>query len=140
VLFRSKIIIASRFRFYSFFFSHLQTALAYHIGQYLQLRILFMPSILYTSDLILRYIKTKLKMRYTLREVLKPLAKRMKKTSVGFYAKCSGRFTRKERAAKHTYRSGKLPLGSSSVPITYSFGTVALKYGAVGLKIYLCVK
>lgn len=51
--------------------------------------------------------------------------------------KASGRFTRKQRAFYKVYKFGPLSLSTVSAPVYYDFKTTPLKFGAVGLKVYL---
>jgi hypothetical protein len=51
--------------------------------------------------------------------------------------KASGRFTRKQRAFYQIYRFGPLSLSRVIAPVRYDFKTTPLKFGAVGIKVYL---
>lgn len=54
---------------------------------------------------------------------------------LGFKFHLKGRFTRKQIAASHVFRSGPLPLSMVYANIDYSFATLPLKNSAVGVKI-----
>lgn len=51
--------------------------------------------------------------------------------------KASGRFTRKQRAFYKLYKMGPLSLSTVRKKVIYDFKTAPLKFGAVGLKIYM---
>jgi ribosomal protein S3 len=55
----------------------------------------------------------------------------------GVMIKCSGRFTRKQRATNKVFKLGLIGLSTIQLPLNYFFGTTALKFGAVGIKVYL---
>jgi len=55
----------------------------------------------------------------------------------GILFKCSGRFSRAQMASQQRYHQGRIPLSSISEKVQYAFGTISLKYGSLGLKVYL---
>lgn len=61
----------------------------------------------------------------------------MHKPVRGLLAVCSGRFTRQQMASLVRFRTGAVSSSTIESPMDYGFGSVALKYGAVGIKIYL---
>jgi len=118
----------------------LQTSLSYSLGEHIILRINFLSLLFYTSSLINYYIKIRLKKRYFIASIIRPLLKHLRNNMCGFKAKCLGRFTRKERAGKFIFRVGKVSLSKISSIISYHFETTALRYGAVGIHIFMCNK
>lgn len=55
----------------------------------------------------------------------------------GLLIKCRGRFTRQQMASSMNFQAGRMPLSSIEHKVDYASGTVALKYGALGIKVYL---
>lgn len=55
----------------------------------------------------------------------------------GLSVVCAGRFTKQQLASFVRYKVGANSLSSLKSPVDYAQGTVALKYGAVGLKLSL---
>jgi len=51
--------------------------------------------------------------------------------------KCAGRFTRQQRATSYTYKFAHLGLSSVQQLLVYNFEKVPLKFGAVGVKVYM---
>jgi len=93
-----------------------------------------------TTSIINYFIKIKLQKRYSIGKILRPLLKFFQRTFYGFRAKCLGRFGRKQRAQKYIFRVGKISLNQISSSISYSFETTPLRYGAVGIHIYISHK
>jgi len=55
----------------------------------------------------------------------------------GLLVKCAGRFTRQQRASFNIFKYASVPLSTLSSKVNYIFRTTPLKFGAVGLKIFL---
>lgn len=55
----------------------------------------------------------------------------------GILFNCKGRFTRAQMASHYRFQAGRMPLTAISKNILYQFGTVSLKYGSLGVKVYL---
>lgn len=55
----------------------------------------------------------------------------------GILFNCKGRFTRAQMASHYRFQAGRMPLTTISKNILYQFGTVSLKYGSLGVKVYL---
>jgi ribosomal protein S3 len=91
-----------------------------------------------TAETLVRYVTYKLKLKYSLGELIYPLMIGIKKYFLGVVLKCSGRFTRIERGQIKVFKYGKVPLNTISKKIDYSFAMIKLKYGACGIKIWLC--
>lgn len=96
----------------------------------------------YTSELLSKYICIKLKQRFTLNQVLKPLTKYLKKlikkkNLFGYRIKLSGRFTRKQRATSIVIKFGTVPLATISKQIDYAQSDVILKDGKGSIKVWL---
>lgn len=54
---------------------------------------------------------------------------------LGFRLKCSGRFSRKQRASSFSYTVGKVPLSTVTAFVDFSMDSISLRFGACGLKI-----
>jgi hypothetical protein len=93
----------------------------------------------FNSSLVLNYILIKLGQYFTIHEIVNPLSFYIKSlTSIsGYKILITGRLTRKERAAV-MIRSGKrMPLSTIKANIDYSAGFKIMKFGLVGIKVYL---
>ena len=93
----------------------------------------------FNSSLVLNYILIKLSQYFTIHEIVNPLSYYIKGlTSIaGYKILITGRLTRKERAAV-MIRSGKrMPLSTIKANIDYSAGFKIMKFGLVGIKVYL---
>ena len=78
-------------------------------------------------------------MRQIFRQIVFRMRKLRRKRCIhGFLAKCSGRFTRAQRAQTKWFREGANPLSNFSAPIEYNFRATKLKYGVGGIKIFMC--
>jgi hypothetical protein len=93
-----------------------------------------------SASILSRYITRKLEYQYNLQEVVLPLMKGLEKRVVGFVAKCSGRFTRVQRASQNVYQVGLAPRSTLSMRFDYGFRATRLKYGVCGVKVILCRK
>ena len=96
----------------------------------------------YTAELLTKYICIKLKQRFTLNQVIKPLTKYLKKlikkkNLFGYRIKLSGRFTRKQRATTIVIKFGTVPLATINNQIDYSQQNVVLKDGVGNVKVWL---
>lgn len=96
----------------------------------------------YTSELLTKYVCTKLKQRFTLVQVVQPLVKYLsklikKKNLFGYRLELVGRFTRKQRATKMLIKDGTVPLATINKKIDYSQSFVILKDGVGNVKIWL---
>jgi len=116
----------------------LQTYLSYSLGEFIILRVNIFNFFLYTAPVLSNYIILRLRKRYSLSSIFRPLLKRMRGTLTGFQAKCQGRFRKKQRADVRVFRIGRVSLSKYSSSIFYSFSTTALRYGAVGIRIAVC--
>lgn len=92
-----------------------------------------------TASLIAQYICIRLKQRFSLKEILKPILKDLTRNSGinGFRLSCCGRFTKKEIATYKWERRGKISLNTIDAHIDYSYNYVILKYSVCGIKIWL---
>jgi len=62
------------------------------------------------------------------------------KSFKGLLVKCRGRFTRQQMASSMVFHAGRMPLSSINHNVDYAAGTIALKYGALGIKVYMARK
>ena len=92
-----------------------------------------------TASLISKYICIRLRQKFALKEIIRPILKDLTNNSVikGFRLSCSGRFTKKEIATYRWERRGKASLNTVTACIDYSFNYVILKYSVCGIKIWL---
>lgn len=92
-----------------------------------------------TASVLARFIRIKLRSRYSIGELMGSVLSGMRfyKYGIGICACARGRFTRKQRASAVAYRKGNVPLNSVSVPVDYTLQSVPLKYGACGIRIYI---
>ncbi len=92
-----------------------------------------------TSSLISRYICIRLKQRFSLKEILKPILKDLSSNPSieGFKISCCGRFSKKEIATYKWERQGKISLNTIKANIDYSLNHVILKYSVCGIKVWL---
>jgi hypothetical protein len=92
-----------------------------------------------TAALITKYICVRLKQKFTLKEIIRPILKDLINNSSikGFRLSCCGRFTKKEIATYRWERRGHTSLNTVDACIDYSFNYVILKYSVCGIKIWL---
>jgi hypothetical protein len=92
-----------------------------------------------TAALITKYICIRLKQKFSLKEVIRPILKDLTTNSAiqGFRLSCCGRFTKKEIATYRWERRGHTSLNTIDAYIDYSFNFVILKYSVCGIKIWL---
>jgi hypothetical protein len=88
-----------------------------------------------TASLITKYICIRLKQKFSLKEVIRPVLKDLISNSSikGFRLSCCGRFTKKEIATYRWERRGHTSLNTVNAAIDYSFNYVILKYSVCGI-------
>lgn len=93
-----------------------------------------------TPKFISEFIIKKLKQRHLLKDVIKPIVWRLNTVPYisGFKIMCSGRFSRAERATFLWQKRGRLSLNSFEELIEYDFSEGVLKFGIVGIKVWIC--
>lgn len=91
-----------------------------------------------SSEILGRLIVLKLEGLHTINQIVSPIIKDFGSKQSGLALNCSGRFTRKQRAHFVRFRSGSVPFSLISKPIDYFFVSVRLKYGACGIKVWIC--
>jgi hypothetical protein len=91
------------------------------------------------ASLITKYICIRLKQRFSLKEVIRPILKDLTTNPLiqGFRLSCCGRFTKKEIATYKWERRGRISLNTINARIDYSFNYVILKYSVCGIKVWL---
>ena len=94
------------------------------------------------SSLLTNLIIVKLEQYYTINSIVFPIAKWLKrhKNVLGFRIIVSGRLTRRERASHIIQSYKKMPLSSYKHTVDYHQDIKIMKFGMVGIKIYLFVK
>lgn len=92
-----------------------------------------------TASLISKYICIRLRQKFALKEIIRPILKDLTNNSAikGFRLSCCGRFTKKEIATYRWERRGNVSLNTIAASIDYSFNYVILKYSVCGIKIWL---
>lgn len=92
-----------------------------------------------SAQFLVNYISIKLGQYFTLNSILNPILRRFKRpgTLDGFRFIISGRLTRKERAA-YIVRSYKaMPLSNPKIRIDFAYDFKIMRFGVVGIKVYL---
>jgi ribosomal protein S3 len=94
------------------------------------------------SSLVLNYILIKLGQYFNINEIVNPLSYFIKHLTciAGYKILIRGRLTRKERAAVMIRSGKKMPLSTISANVDYSQGSKIMKFGMVGIKVYLLLK
>jgi ribosomal protein S3 len=88
-----------------------------------------------------RFVARRLKQRFNLFETMKVLKNYLKSDeSNGYLFKCSGRFTKKQRASIYKFRNGSVPISTFSVPVHYAYDLVRLRYGTCCIKVWISYK
>jgi ribosomal protein S3 len=95
----------------------------------------FLENSMATSSLMTRYIVRKLRYRYTLGELIGYIKNNISGQVKGLRLKCSGRFTRRQRASIKKASFGRISLNTMGYFIDYNYSPVTLKYGVGGIKI-----
>jgi hypothetical protein len=90
-----------------------------------------------TSEIMLKYMVRRLEQGYFLGSLAKSILKDYMKSNLGIRFKCSGRFTRVQRAQTYIFKRGRTPLNTFNVKFDYNFKNVRLKYGLCGIKLWL---
>jgi len=91
-----------------------------------------------THFLYARFIINRLKQRFSLFESFKVLKRFLSVPTLrGYLIKCSGRFTKKQRASTYIFRKGSVPVGTFRAALDYHTEIVRLKYGTCCIKIWL---
>lgn len=95
------------------------------------------------ADIVSEFFFIRLKQYYTIWEVLKNInflfrsLMRKKKVVKGYKITCSGRFSRKQRTTYSWKSFGSLALSTTKSKLDYSFRTIALKYSACTVKVWV---
>ena len=92
-----------------------------------------------SSDLLCEYIGIKLYQGFSLMDIVFSLRRTLRhvKGLSGFRLDFKGRFTRRQRASSLSVKVGRVPFSELSSRINYSEGSVVLKYGKCGFKVWL---
>jgi len=92
-----------------------------------------------SAEMIVSFIRIKFMQRSTFGQIImliRTLLLSMKKLE-GVRLDFSGRYTRRQRASHRSIRLGRVPFSSLENVIDYAEGSVILKYGKCGFKIWL---
>lgn len=94
------------------------------------------------SSLVLNYILIKLGQYFMINEIVNPLSFFIKGLTAiaGYKIFIRGRLTRRERATVMVRSGKKMPLSTISANIDYCQGSKIMKFGMVGIKVYLLLK
>jgi len=92
-----------------------------------------------TADLILNYIRMKLGQYFLLNDILNPYLRFIKRLTdvLAYKIIVAGRLTRKERAAYITRSYKSISLSTYALKVDYASGHKTMKFGDVGIKIYM---
>lgn len=103
------------------------------------INVIFIKNFLISPIVVVRYIVLKLKMRYRIGELIKPILKTYYRFGIanGIRSDCAGRFTRKQRASFLKYAQGKIALTTIDKNVNYEIGVLKSKYGACSVKYWL---
>ena len=95
-----------------------------------------------SASQICNYITIKLGQYLKIFEILQPVIRSLRNAQIikGFRILIVGRLTRKERAAHIIRQHGRLPLASKKIEIDYASDSKTMRFGAVGVKIWLYTK
>lgn len=91
------------------------------------------------ATIVSKYIATRLRQRFQLREILMPLLRHLtyNKYVRGFRITCAGRFTKKEIALYDLHTFSSVPFSGVTAQFDYSLSEVVLKYSICGIKVWL---
>ncbi len=104
-----------------------------------QINLIFLPVDLISAEMIVSFIRIKFMQRATFGQIImlvRTLLLSMKNLE-GVRLDFSGRYTRRQRASHRSIRLGRVPFSSLKNVIDYAEGSVILKYGKCGFKIWL---
>jgi hypothetical protein len=103
------------------------------------IRYYIMNNLNLNSSFLLNYFIIKLGQYFQLNDILIPIVRRLKRLTEleGFRLIFTGRLTRKERAAYIVRSHKSMPLASYKAKVDYASGFIIMKFGVVGIKIYL---
>lgn len=83
------------------------------------------------------YAIVRLKYRYILSHIIKPLINGIARYYKGFFILCNGRFTRAQMASTKIFRRGFINFSRSQTIIFYRIRTMPLRYGASTIHLWL---
>lgn len=83
------------------------------------------------------YAIVRLKYKYLLSHVIKPIIKGIARYYKGFFVLCNGRFTRAQIASTKIFRRGFINFSRSHLPVYYRIRTIPLRYGASTIHLWL---
>lgn len=134
---RYLLFLRSRRSLYMFFRQKLQRDLYFIFVQKLavEVKVSFLENSMATASSMTKYMVRKLRYRYTLNELIGYLRNIISIQVKGLQVKCSGRFTRRQRASIKKVSFGRISLNTLGYAIDYNYKSVALKYGVGGIKI-----
>jgi len=108
----------------------------------IDINVIFASVLHISASFLGRFIKTKLKLNFPFRTIMKIVIKRLrlllrKKYIRGFKILFSGRFSRRDRSSYYWKSRGKVPLNSISSHIDYSLVIVKLLNSLCGIKVWV---
>lgn len=83
------------------------------------------------------YSIVRLKYKYILSHVIKPIINGIARYYKGFFILCNGRFTRAQIASTKIFRRGFVNFSRSHIPLYYKIRTIPLRYGASTIHLWL---
>jgi ribosomal protein S3 len=91
-----------------------------------------------TAAQICNYISIKLGQYFHLHQILSPVVRALKRNNTkGFRILVVGRLTRRERAAHVLKQKGSIPLATKTRFVDYAAESKIMRFGAVGIKVWL---
>lgn len=92
------------------------------------------------AQLVANTIAQQLEGRISYRRAMKQaISAAMRMNAEGIRVKCSGRLGGAEMSRSEEYRDGRVPLHTLRANIDYATGTAHTIYGAIGVKVWICL-
>lgn len=96
-----------------------------------------------SAELLVRYFLIRLRQSYTIRFMLNPVERELKKLVKlrflqGFRIRLSGRFTRRQRSKVIKTKFGIMPLTQKRKKIDFNERTTVLKFSILSIRVWLC--
>jgi hypothetical protein len=137
-IFQSRLYL---YRLYSQIITFSLKKISFYKSSHLMLRFYGLHNRNLNANFLLNYFIVKLGQYFILNDILEPIVHRLKSLPQmrGFRLIFSGRLTRKERAAYIVKSFKSMPLSTYKVKVDYASDFKIMKFGVVGIKIYLLI-
>lgn len=97
-----------------------------------------MKHMYFTSQMYAKFVTRRLKQRFSLFDTFKVLRGFLRGPWLsGYLLRCSGRFSKKQRASTYVFRKGCVPISQFNTPVEYYSDLVRLRYGTCCIKVWL---